>query len=83
MSLGLRLTNHAREVMKRRNISWDELVEVIERPDIIEPHQGKKRYVKGKLCVVVAPSLHGKVIVTILLRDQNQWSDEDVRKREE
>jgi len=83
MSLRLYLSNHAREVMKRRQITWDEVVATVERPDIIEPHQGKKRYVKGTLCVVIAPSLHGNVVVTILLREQKQWSDEDVRNRKD
>ncbi len=79
--LRIRLPEHARDVMKRRQVSFEQLVEIISNPDIIEPHQGKRRYVKDNLCVVVASSLHGKVVITILLRKNDSWTDNDARNR--
>lgn len=79
--LGIRLTEHARDVMKRRSVTFQQIVDAISQPEIIEPHKGKSRYVKGNLCVVVASSLHGKVIITILLRDPENWTDHDARNR--
>lgn len=82
MSLSLVLTEHARDVMKRRGITFEQVAEVVQRASIIEPHKGKRRFVRGDLCVVVATDPRGfKTVVTILLRSQDQWSDTDARNR--
>lgn len=80
--LSLILTEHARQVMKRRAITFETIVSIVRDPSIIEPHDGKKRYVRDDLCVVIATDKRGfKVVVTILLRVQDQWTDADVRSR--
>lgn len=80
--LSLILSDHARDVMKRRSITFETVVDTVKNATIIEPHKGRHRHIKGDLCVVVAKDQRGfKVVVTILLRNQGQWTDADVRNR--
>lgn len=81
MSLRIGLTDHARAAMKNRKVSFDQLVDIIKTPDIIEPHKGNERYVKGDLCVVVARQGSRRIVITILLRHQDKWTDDDVANR--
>lgn len=74
----VRFTHHALTVMKRRDISPEEVANALADPQIVEPHQGKRRFVRDGLAVVVAPDL---AIVTILLRSSVQWTDADARAR--
>ena len=64
--------------MSARGVSWGEVVETVTRAEISEPHDGKTRYHRGALCVVVAPD---GTVVTVLLRSLIQWEDCDVRAR--
>lgn len=75
---GLYPSTHARQKMADRHVTWSEVVEAVERPEITEPHNGNRRYSRAGLCVVVA--VNGCVI-TILLRRTEQWTDEDARTR--
>lgn len=73
-------TRHLVQRLKDRNITWAEVVEVIDRPDVTfgPDEKGYMVLQKGDLGVVV--SRQGGVI-TVLLRDAAQWTDEDVRRR--
>jgi hypothetical protein len=74
-------TRHAREVLVRRSVSWDEVVETVASPEVVEPHEGRTRYTRGPLCAVVAEDRGSLVLVTVLLRSCSTWSDESARSR--
>lgn len=74
-------TPHAIDAMKDRDVQWAEVVEVVNRPEVIygpDP-KGRKIYQKGKLGVVVSRQ---DDVVTVLLRQEGQWDNEDARGRE-
>lgn len=75
------LTHHARDKMRARKVSFDDVVDAIRNPDITEPHKGKTRFVKGDLVVVCDTRENKYVVVTILLREQNTWTDHDIIQR--
>ncbi len=80
----IRLTRHAREQMVARDVTPEEVGEAILRADVVEPSRGARRFVKGDLVVVVAPDARRRgryVVVTVLLRSAEDWTDEDVRRR--
>lgn len=75
----LRPSAHALETMTRRDVSWSEVIEACEHPTIAEPpYQGRRRFHRGTLCVVVAED---GTVVTVLLRGAHQWDDEQARQR--
>lgn len=76
--LHYRFSGHALEVMEARNVSPEAVGAAIREPDVVEPHQGRRRFVKGDLVVVVGPD---GVIVTVLLRDRAEWTAKDCRAR--
>lgn len=92
-NLNIRLSDHAREVMARRSITFDEVAEIIARPLVVatadDPrypgNDPKRKYFGEALCVVVAEERKGKdtfrTIVTVLLKRGDEWTDEDVKKR--
>lgn len=73
-------TNHLLEKMRLRNITWAEIIEVLEKPEVTfgPDLRGRKTVQKGDLAVVVSGS---GAVITVLLRDADQWTDEDVRDR--
>ena len=74
-------TPHLLEKLKLRNVSWGEIVDICEKPEVVygpDP-QGRKVLQKGDLSVVLAP---GNAVITVLLRDAEKWTDEDARSRE-
>lgn len=81
---------HFLEKREARGVSWSDVRDILKNPSVVEVHNSKYRYVKGDLAIVVAfPQPYSKirpgqienpVLVTILLRVQEKWSDEDVRK---
>jgi hypothetical protein len=92
--LNISLSEHARDVMRRREVTFDEVAEIIRWPQIREVSTGYGnltrrgqhfRYVVENLAVVVAEERRGdqifRTVVTVLLREDGQWSDEDVRTR--
>lgn len=64
--------------MRRRGVSPEAVGEAIRCPDVTEPHDGRRRYIKGSLVVVVAED---GAIVTVLLRSGATWDDLDVVNR--
>lgn len=73
-------TPHLLEKMKARDVKWAEIMEVIQHPEVVygPDTQGRRNFQKGDLCVVV--SRH-KAVITVLIRNLEQWSDEDARNR--
>lgn len=73
-------TDHLREKMTSRNITWAEILEVVERPEVTfgPDDKGRQTHQKGDLCVVVG---RNRAVITVLLRQQQTWSDEQVASR--
>lgn len=71
-------SQHAREAMARRAVSWGEVVSVVSRAEHFDRSGDRTRYFRGSLCVVVASD---GTVVTVLLRSQSQWNDSDARHR--
>lgn len=73
-------TDHLIEKMKERDVSWGEIIDVVNRyensygPD----EKGRMIFQKGNLCVVAE---RNGAIVTVLLRSEKQWDADDVRTR--
>lgn len=80
---------HFLEKKEARGVEWSEILDILKNPSVVENHLGKWRYVKGDLAIVVANpfvSSMGQigaspVLVTILLRRDEKWTDEDVKSR--
>lgn len=83
MKKPVRFTKHAREVMRERNLTAAEVIEIIHSPEVVEPHKGKYRFVGNGLTVVVADETSSGVfvVVTVLLRQTKQWNNNDVCNR--
>lgn len=79
---GLRLSGHARDAMRRRDVWPEEVARVLVAPDVVTADgAGRRRYVAGDLAVVVADEDSGPLVVTVLLRSRSRWTDEDCRRR--
>ena len=74
----IRLSRHALDAMARRGVEVEDLVEALLQPQSVEPHEGSVRFVRDGIAYVVAP---GPVLVTVLLREGRQWTDQDARRR--
>lgn len=77
----LTLTAHARRAMKERGVSIKDLAEVLTKPEIVEPHQGRRRFVKGELVAVIADDETGPVLITVLWRRPDRWTSKDMSRR--
>lgn len=73
-------TRHAVQKMQDRDISWAEVVEIVDNPDVIygPDYRGRRVIQKDDVAVVLGPN--GGVI-TVLFRNEEQWTDEQVRSR--
>lgn len=77
---------HFLEKKEARGVDWQTVREALEKPSVVEEseHNGRKnlRYVRGDLAVVVGGwRTPHPILVTVLLRESQQWTDEDVRSR--
>jgi hypothetical protein len=93
--LNVKLTKHAREKMAERDLTFQEVVDVLKLPELVttthapgyaRPNQKPQRkYFKGEICLVVAEEeFRGEVlltVITVLWRNQEQWSSEQMRGR--
>ncbi|CAL9298749.1 hypothetical protein SUDANB148_02962 [Streptomyces sp. SudanB148_2056] len=78
----LRVTAHAWKAMRKRDITPEELAEILRRPAVSEPHKGCVRLSLNGLTAVVATDPDGtSVVVTVLSRNAEQWTDRDVINR--
>jgi hypothetical protein len=80
----VRFTWHAAEVMADRNVTQAQVADVLMHPEIVEPHRGKRRFIKGELVVVLADDDRRRgfyAIVTVLWRRPEAWTSADMRQR--
>lgn len=75
---GLRCTPHLLAKLRERDIAPEEVAECLRRPDVIEPHMGRRRFVRGSLVVVVA---HDGALITVLIRSRTAWDSTVARSR--
>ena len=75
-------TQHLLEKIKARDVKWAEIMDVIEHPEVVygPDRQGRRNFQRGDLCVVVSGQ---KAVITVLIRNLDQWTDEDARNRKE
>lgn len=80
MSADIYPTKHVREQMEARDVTWGEIVDIVEHPEVVygpDP-KGRKIVQKGDLSIVLAPD---GAIVTVLLREETAWDNEQARAR--
>jgi hypothetical protein len=77
----LKISAHGWRAMAARDVSPEEVVEILRRPEVVEPHDGRRRFVGKGLAVVVAGDDLSPVVVTVLLRERRQWTSADARAR--
>lgn len=75
-------TKHLMEKLEERKITWGEVIDVVENPEVTfgPDHRGRKTLQKGDLCVVVGSD---NAVVTVLLRNAEQWTAQDAQARRE
>lgn len=80
MSAEIYPTPHLIAKMQARDVTWGEIVETVNKPDVSfgPDERGRMVHQKGQLAVVVGGN--GGVI-TVLLRKEEQWNDDDARNR--
>lgn len=73
-------TPHLIENLEKRNVTWSEIVDILDKPDVSygPDVRGRMVHQKGDLSVVVA---RDNSVITVLLRSAETWSNEDARKR--
>ena len=73
-------TKHVLEKIQARDVTWGEIVEVIEKPEVIygPDFRGRKVLQRGTLTVVLG---RDGAVVTVLLRSEEQWDDTDMKTR--
>jgi hypothetical protein len=77
---------HFLEKKEARGVDWQTIRAALENPGVVEEteHNGRKalRYVHGEIAIVVVGWFRDHpILVTVLLRESKQWTDEDVRNR--
>lgn len=81
----IRLTAHAQRVMCERGVSFSEVEKAVSRPQIVEPHEGRRRFIRGDLVVVVAddrrPGGSDLFVVTVLWRKLDRWTSDQMKAR--
>ena len=82
-SIGWRMSRHAQQMCRVRGISVLEVLLTVvdyEQSYTCENYgRGRQVRQRGELAVVVAPE--NLVVITVLLRRQSSWTDEDARSR--
>lgn len=75
-------TAHMVRVMGERGVQWSEVATALSSPHVVEAHQGRWRYVRGDLVVVVAGLESCRpALVTVLWRRGHQWRSGEMRQR--
>lgn len=75
--------NHAVRAMTNRNVSITDVEKALTQPEVVwgPDHRGRYNFGHGDICVVANPGEERVVIVTVLWREQQQWTDEEMRRR--
>ena len=83
MALYTVISDHARRAMMLRRVSMDEILEVLNTPEVTDTkNHGEKRYFCDRLCVVTQTHGYRAIVKTVLYRYGDKWTDEDVRNRD-
>jgi hypothetical protein len=77
----LEFSDHARQKMALRSVSKEEVFSIVRDPEIIHRSDGKHVLMRGNLSVALAQRSGRWCVVTVLLREQEQWGDDDARGR--
>lgn len=74
-------TAHAVEKMNSRNVKWGDILDTIDHPEVTygPDDRGRIVYQRLDLGVVVGKD---DAVITVLLRQEDDWVDDDVRGRE-
>lgn len=77
------ISDHARKAMMLRRVSMDEVLRVLNTPEVTDRSgHGEKRYFRDRLCVVTQSHGPRTIVKTVLYRYGDKWTDEDVRNRD-
>ncbi len=83
-TLGWRLCPHARTAARHRQVARRDILTVVADPEVTytayDYGPGRRVFQRGDLAVVTVPEK--KVIVTILWRQQAQWTDQEFATRQ-
>lgn len=69
-------TNHARDVMRDRGVTYSDVMVTIREPQIVEPHDGARRFIRHGLVAVVSDD---GAVITLLWRRREQWTSAQMR----
>ena len=73
-------TPHLIEKMNARNVTWAEIVDILDHPEVVYGPDARGRRVHQKDDLSVVASKNGDVI-TVLLRQTDEWTNEDAQER--
>lgn len=75
--------NHAVRAMTDRDVTIEEVEKALTQPETVwgPDHRGRYNFACGDICVVANPSPATAVIITVLWREQKQWTNEEMRRR--
>lgn len=75
--------------MAERGVTWPEVAAIVQFPQVTytqtmyrgRPVSNQTVYQRGKLAAIVAESEHSLTVITVLLRQSEQWTNDDARNR--
>lgn len=76
-------SKHAIASMEARDITWPQVVETVTDPSVTYGTRGDQMFQRGDVAVVTTrPMTDGsRLVKTVLLRETEQWTNEDARAR--
>lgn len=77
-------SRHAVETMNARDVSWAQVVETVEQPENTYSTSRRPKdcvHQRGDIAVVTVEVSDGLLVKTVLLRETEQWSNDDARSR--
>lgn len=78
----LEFSDHARQKMALRSISKEDVFQIVRSPEVVARSNGEHKLMRGDLTAVLGPARGGRwCVITVLLRESEQWDDEAARSR--
>lgn len=76
-------SKHAIEMMTSRDITWEQVLETVTNAHVTYSSRGDQMFQRDKVAVVTTRPLSNgvRLVKTVLLREVEQWSDDDARAR--
>ncbi len=81
MAKDIHPTPHLIDSMQARNVTWGEIVEIVNNPEVVygpDP-EGRSIMQKGRLSVVVS---YDGAVITVLLRQNKKWNNDQAGNRD-